>query len=543
MTEPPQPPNQPPAPDGYGHLPGPPQPSYGLPAQGPNPYAQPQPPTTPLGQPAYSFPTEPGTAGGAGQGRVPGGPSGRRRTTVLAAAVVAGVLVLGAGGYALLAGGKKDPAAPVAQSSPPAGPEASGTPDKGDGSGNGSQAVEDLNTGRKQGEDKVLWLKTATIDGPGMGVPTEGQWVVGDTVVKRLWNNLTAYGSGDGKERWTLAFPAPICSVTPQTTADAKTVVLYRESGADGAQCNRMRLVDLKTGKEGWSKEIPEEGFLDIMTSPTLGMTGDTVAVSRSGSASAFKISTGEKLFGSGSAEGCKPGEYTVHNNRMIAVSRCLEKDGKGEVSGADPVTGKKTWTYQLPDGYKVANVYSLDPVVLDIGNQAKNERAIVVLGPDGKHRATVSGEGKFANECIPAPGGSLEVCRTTVVDGGTLYMPTAADTGKANEIVAFDLATGKAKWRTPAGDSRTLTPIRMENGQLIAYRSAEKDKGGEVVAIPASGGTPTPLLRNPSGDAAPIENAFYGPQIDYVGGRLYISVTYLRAQGKDEKLLMVFGK
>ncbi|MFD8411684.1 PQQ-binding-like beta-propeller repeat protein [Streptomyces sp. NPDC059650] len=537
MTEQPQPPNQPPAPDGYGHLPGPPQSSYGTPPQGPNPYAHPQPPTAPTGQPAYSFP-QPGATPG------PGTPPGRRRTAAVAAVAVAGVLVLGAGGYALLAGGgEKDPATPVAQSSPPADAQASATPDKGDGNGNGSQVSEDLNAGRKQGEDRVLWLKAPKVDGPGMGVDAEGQWVVGDTVVKRLWNNLTAYGAGDGKEQWTLAFPAPICSVTPQTTADAKTVVLYRESTTEGALCNRMRMVDLKTGKEGWSKEIPSEGFLDIMTSPTLGMTGDTVAVSRGGSASAFKISTGDKLFGSGSAEGCKPGAYTLHNNKMIAISGCREKDGKGEVSGADPVTGKKTWTYQLPDGYKAVNVYSLDPVVLDIANQEKNQRAIVVLGPDGKHSATLSAEGKWANECIPAAGGSLEICNKTVVDGGTLYMPTFADVKKANEIVAFDLGTGKAKWRTPAGDSRILTPIRMENGQLIAYRSAEQDKGGEVVAIPAAGGAPTALLRNPSGTAAPIEASFYSPQIDYVGGRLYISVTHLRAQNKDEKLLMVFGK
>ncbi|NXY99777.1 PQQ-binding-like beta-propeller repeat protein, partial [Streptomyces sp. BR123] len=423
-------------------------------------------------------------------------------------------------------------------------PEASAAPDKGDGSGNGSQAAEDLNAGRKEGEDKVLWLKTAKVDGPGIGIDAKGQWVVGDAVVKAVGKNLTAYGAADGKEQWTLAFPFPVCSVTPQTTADAKTVVLYRESGSDTAPCNRMRMVDLKTGKEGWSKEVPKEGHFDIMTAPTLGLTGDTVTVSRNGgSASAFRISTGDRLFGSGSAEGCRPDAYVAHNNKVISIAGCIDKDGNGEVSDADPVTGKKSWTFRLPEKYKVTSVYSLDPVVLDVGNDQKGERSIVVLGPDGKQRATVSGEGKFATECNNAPLGSLEVCRNTVVDGGTLYIPTAAGSGKPNEIVAFDLGTGKAKWRTPAGDSRTLTPIRAENGQLIAYRSAEKDKGGEVVAIPAAGGTPTALLRHPSGAAAPIENAFYYPQIDYAGGRFYISVTRLRAQGKDEKLLMVFGK
>ncbi len=417
--------------------------------------------------------------------------------------------------------------------------------DKGDGTGNGSKDSDDLNAGRKQGEDKVLWLKTAKVDGPGMGVPSEGQWIIGDTVVKSVWKNLTAYGSADGKEKWTLAFPTQICAVTRQTTADGKTVVMYKDGESGDATCNQMRLVDLKTGKEGWTKEVPKEGLFDIMTSPTLGITGDTVAVSRSGTASAFKVSTGDKLFGSEAAEGCKPGAYVAHNGKMIAVATCYDENITNEVTDADPVTGKKTWTYKLPDQYRVNAVYSLDPIVLDIGNEEKKLRSIVVLGPDGKQRTTVSGDGNFATECTNGLFRSVEVCESTVVDGGTLYMPTVAESGKAkaNEIVAFDLGTGKAKWRTPSGEGRTLTPIKAENGQLIAYRKGVGGQGGEVVAIPAAGGEPTALLRGPSGASAPIENSFYNPKIDYVGGRLYISSALLSARGTDEKLLMVFGK
>ncbi|MEU7551794.1 PQQ-binding-like beta-propeller repeat protein [Streptomyces sp. NPDC044571] len=547
MTEPPQPPNQPPPPSGYGHLPGPPQsaPGYGHPPQGENPYAQ-QPPTQPMHQPAWG--PQP-AAPPAGYGYPPpGAPQGqgmppKKRMTVIIAAAVAGVLVLGAGAYAAFAGGDdKDPKKPVAQSPGPD-DKPSNSADTGDGSGNGSKDDEDLNAGRKQGEDKVLWLKTAKVDGPGLGVDSEGQWVVGDTVVKSVWKNLTAYGSTDGKEKWTLAFPTPICAVTRQTTAEAKTVVMFKDGEGDSASCNQMRQVDLKSGKEGWTKEVPKEGLFDIMTSPSLGITGDTVAVSRSGTASAFKVSTGDKLFGSATAEGCKPDSYVAHSGKMIAISTCYDDDMTAEVSDADPVTGKKTWTYRLPAKYKVTAVYSLDPLVLDVGNEDKKERSIVVLGPDGKQRTTVSGEGSFATNCSGGLFRSVEVCSTTAVDANTLYLPTVAEPGKANEIVAFDLGTGKVKWRTPAGDKRTLTPLGAANGQLIAYRHAEQDQGGEVVSIPAAGGQPTALLRNPSGAAAPIESSFYAPKVDYVGGRLYISASRLLAKGKDEKLLMVFGK
>ncbi|MFG2236473.1 PQQ-binding-like beta-propeller repeat protein [Streptomyces sp. NPDC048723] len=538
MTELPQPPNQPPTPSGYGHLPGPPQQGYGFPPQGENPYAQqpvqpPQPPTV------QQWPAGPGGPGsGSGPGMAP-----KKKLTLLIAASVASVLVLGGVGYVAFSGDDKDPK-PVAQEPVDAKPSGSPSVDKGDGNGDGGGQQTDLNAGRKQGEDKVLWLKTTKIDGPGMGVDAAAQWVIGDTVVKSLWKNLTGYAVTDGKEKWTLPFPAQICSVAPQATAEGRTVVMYRDGEGENTSCTQLRVVDLKTGKEVWSKEVPKEGLFDIFTSPTLSMIGDTVTVSRGGNASAFKISNGDKLFASPVGDGCNPDSYEAGNGKMIALVTCTDEDSTAEVHGIDPVTGAKGWAYRLPAKFKVTSIYSVNPTVIDIGNEQTKQRSIVVLGPDGKQTATLAGEGGFAVGCGDTGlFRSLATCPSAVVDANTLYLPTAAGTGKANEIVAFDLATGKDKWRVPAGDKRTLTPLKAVNGQLIAYRKADEEQGGEVLSIPAAGGTPTALLRHPSAPAAPIERTFTLPKLDYVDGRFFISSTHLRAQGQDEKLLMVFGK
>ncbi|MFD5415857.1 outer membrane protein assembly factor BamB family protein [Streptomyces nojiriensis] len=543
MTELPQPPNQPPTPSGYGHLPGPPQQGYGFPPQGENPYAQqpaypPQPPTVPQQWPA-------GPAGSGGPGGPGSGPGAapKKKTVLLIAASVAAALVLGGVGYVAFSGDDKDPK-PVAQEPTDAKPSGSPSADKGDGNGDGGAQQTDLNSGRKQGEDKVLWLKTTKIDGPGMGVDAAGQWVVGDTVVKTLWKNLTGYSVTDGKEKWTLPFPAQICSVAPQATAEGRTVVMYRDGEGENTSCTQLRVVDLKTGKEVWSKEVPKEGLFDIFTSPTLSMIGDTVTVSRGGNASAFKISNGDKLFASPVGDGCNPDSYEAGNGKMIALVTCTDEDSTAEVHGIDPVTGAKGWVYRLPAKFKVTSIYSVNPTVIDIGDEKTKQRSIVVLGPDGKQTATLAGEGGFAVGCGDTGlFRSLATCPSAVVDANTLYLPTAAGTGKTNEIVAFDLATGKDKWRVPAGDKRTLTPLKAVNGQLIAYRKADEEQGGEVLSIPAAGGTPTALLRHPSAPAAPIERTFTLPKLDYVDGRFFISSTHLRAQGQDEKLLMVFGK
>ncbi|MGT2528785.1 outer membrane protein assembly factor BamB family protein [Streptomyces nojiriensis] len=279
---------------------------------------------------------------------MPGTPP-KKKSTVLVAASVAGLLLIGGVGYLTLSGRGGDPKKPVAQGSPADGkPSASTSVDNGDGSGNGSGEA-DLNSGRKQGEDKVLWLKTVKIDGPGMGVESPGQWVTGDTVVKGVGKSLTAWSVTDGKEKWTLPFPALICATTSQTTTDGKTVVMYKDGESDTASCTQMRVVDLKTGKEVWSKEVPKEGLFDLFTSPTVDITGDTVAISRGGNASAFRISTGDKLFSGNQAEGCGADSYTSGNGRMIALATCRGENSTVEVQGIDPVTGTKGWTFRLP--------------------------------------------------------------------------------------------------------------------------------------------------------------------------------------------------
>ncbi|MFI1062965.1 PQQ-binding-like beta-propeller repeat protein [Streptomyces spororaveus] len=532
MTELPQPPNQPPTPSGYGHLPGPPQQGYGFAPQGENPYAQqpgypPQPPTVPQHQVG---------PGGPGPGMPP-----KKKLILVVAASVAAVLVLGGVGYVAFSGGDKDPE-PVAQEPADAKPSGSPSVDKGDGNGDGGGAPTDLNAGRKQGEDKVLWLKTVKVDGPGAGLASKGQWVVGDTVAKSVGKTVTGYAVADGKEKWTVNFPAEICGMTDRTTDDGKTVVMYRNGETDTSDCNQIRMIDLKAGKEGWSKEVTKESAFDIFLDPDLALTGDTVTVNRLTRATAFRVSTGDKLFAS-PAEGCVPGRYAAGGGKLIAVATCYDADGTVEIQDADPVTGKKTWTNRLPKGWKVNRVYSVDPIVLDLGNETTKEHSIVVLGPDGQKRTTLTAEGNFSPECSVSYDDDLQGCATAVADAGTLYLPTKADLGKANEIVAFDLATGKAKWRVPAGEARTIVPLKAANGQLIAYRRAETDQGGEVLSIPAAGGTPTALLRHPSGVSAQIESTFYSPKVDYVDGRFLISTTRLTAQDKDEKLLMVFGK
>ncbi|MFD8026161.1 PQQ-binding-like beta-propeller repeat protein [Streptomyces lavendulae] len=559
MTEPPQPPNQPPTPSGYGHLPGPPQQGYGYPPQGANPYAQQQTPQ-PQQAPQSQQPQQPPTVAQGGYGfpppgaptvaypaaSVPGGPPRGRRTAVVIAAAVAGVLVVGTGAwFAFLKGDDSDPKKPVAQGST-SDPKPSGSPsvDKGDGSGNGGSDQIDLNAGRKPGEDKALWLKTAKLTGPGAGIPTKGQWVVGDTVVKTVDKSLVAYAVTDGKEKWKLDVRTEVCGLTGQVTPDGKTVVIVKDGAGDGATCDQMKLIDLKAGKEVWTKQVQKEGLFDREIDASLAFTADTIVVNRMAGTSAYRLSTGERLFSGSGPEGCQPRVYAAGNGKLIGVATCQDTDRTTEVQDADPVTGKKTWSYRLPKGYDVNAVYSVNPTVIDASNRDTKQRAVISLGNDGQKRASMSAPGNFALNC----GGSsssegLQNCGDAAVDGDTLYLATGNEAGDNNEIVAFDLASGKAKWRTAAGDKRNYIPLKAGNGQLTAYRTGALDEPGEIVSLAVGDGKPKVLLSLPSGPAAKIEGSFLFAQQSYEGGRFFLSATRLNGDGKDEKLLMAFGK
>ncbi|WP_079427671.1 PQQ-binding-like beta-propeller repeat protein [Streptomyces katrae] len=532
MTEPPQPPpNQPPPPSGYGHLPGPPQPGYGYPPPGGNPYAQ-QPPTVP--QP----PVQPGGYG------FPPPPGGRRKGAVLVAAAAVGVLVLGAGAWFVFGGDDERPKQPVAQGSTPADPKPSASVDKGDGSGNGSGEQTDLNAGRKPGEDKALWLKTVKLQSSGSGgISTRGQWVVGDTIAKTIGNTVVGYGTADGKEKWKIDVRAEICGIAAQATADGKTVVIVKDGAGSNAECNQLKQIDLKAGKEGWTKEVVKESLFGGGASATLSLTGDTVVVNRLGGTSAYRVSTGDKLFSGNVPEGCQPTQYAAGRDKVLGIALCMDADRTVEVQDADPVTGKKSWAYRLPKGWQVNGVYSVFPAVLDIGNRDTKERAVIALTADGKKRSAMAAEGSFAVNCGSSTLDDLQGCGDAAVDGDTLYLMTDTKGGDNNEIVAFDLATGKPKWRRAAGDKRSLSPLKAAGGQLIAYHTGALDQPGEIISIPVAGGTPTTLLRLPSGPAAKIEGSFMFSQRAFQDGRFFLSVTTLMANSTDEKFLMAFGK
>ncbi|WP_406014582.1 PQQ-like beta-propeller repeat protein [Streptomyces sp. NBC_00984] len=580
--QPPQGPPQtpPPAQPGYGYPQAPAQPpgqapGYGYPqqpAQQPGPYGQQQPgpyaqqpgpyaqqpgpyaqQPGPYGQqPGYGYPQQqyPGAPAPVGPG---GGGSSKRKPAIIIGAAAAALLVIGGGIFVATSGGDDDKK-PIAKESGDAKPSTSPSVNEGNGNGDGEGrgADGDLNAGRKSGEAKVLWLQKNDVDLPRDGADVYGPWAVGDTIVKAMYRSVSGYSAADGKQKWTLKLPADLCAAPSQPAADGKIVIGVKNGTTDKADCADLQMIDLNTGKAGWKKAIKQNGTWDFLSDISLAISGDTVTVGRTGNSNAYRVSDGKELFGKPSGI-CQPFAF-AGGSKLIAASNCRAGDSvnpQHQLQELDPVTGKPRWTYRPKRGWEIDRVYSVNPLVVSL--KKDKQWSILSLKQNGTFRSgIVSDKGdKFAPDCGSAFaifGKSLDGCTGVAADANTFYMSTTPDssgTARTNKVVAFDLNTGKPKWKAAAPAERTVKPLRMEGGNVLLYMEAGYEKGGGIATLAPTGGTPRMLLQHPA-STAEIENDFYNSKIVYADGRSFIASGRVSARNDKEELetktMMAFG-
>ncbi|MFF8809384.1 outer membrane protein assembly factor BamB family protein [Streptomyces omiyaensis] len=569
-AQPPTAPAQPAAQPGYGHPQQAPQPGpYGYPQQPgqPSPYGQQQPgpygqqpgpygqPTSPYGhpgQPQPGYPAPPAPPGGSGGGPFKG------RTGVVAAVAAAVVVIAGVTTWAVV--GKGDDEKPTVAQSPSTGssastaPEPSDSVDQGDGSGDGDKGGEDdLNAARQDGEAKVNFLTTNDVDLPRNGSEVFGPWIVGDTVIKGMYKGVSGYSLADGAKKWQVDLPFKLCAAPARPGAGGLMVFGYEENAKDGAKCSMLQQIDLKTGKAGWKKAVPKPTGLFAFSDNTLAIGGNTVTAAGSSSAYGFSLTDGRQVF-TGPTGDCKPYAYAGDATKLIAANQCRTADASKEqhtVSEVDPNTGKPKWTYRLAATWEVDKVYSVNPLVVSAFQREQKKWSVVALNPNGTVRSQIQGGAtdKFAPSCgggFVIFGRNLEGCTGVAAAGDTFYMSTDTSYGTSNEVVAFDLKTGKPKWRSKAPDEQQMTPLGMEGGEVLVYVSPKYDKGGAVATIAPAGGAPKILLKHPV-SVAQIESSFFSAGYAYGNGTFVVAAGRVSApsdaEEKQTKTMMGFSK
>lgn len=498
----PPPPNTPPPPGGYGY-PQQPPPGYGYPQQPPQPggFTAPPPPGapqgSPQGQPPYGYPQQPpgqypqqhpGMYGTPPPG-APGGPGGKNNGKIIGivAAVVAVVLIAGAGVFFLTKDGdEKD--------------------DEAKGGGGNSQGVGGKEAQPKNAKAEELF----TLDAPKVNDVTTviGAWATDSVYAKSSVNEIQLMDLKTNKKKGTIALKGGVCSATTEMTKDHKVGLVVQETISSKADCSRMVVVDLDAAKIVMDEKMPNA---DTIGNENVVLSGTTVASAWIGGSAAYDIRTGKKLWAA-KASTCRDKGYKG-GKHLYAVVECGDLDTPQiTVQRLDPANkGKATWKYEVPKGATNVRIASVDPLVLVTGTGSDSLTTdVMAISEDKKLKARIPLGKRYEKPC----GLEVNACYSIAAADDTIFLATtehqgSSDYGRTNEVMAFDFESGHPKWKAPAGEKRTMFPIRMEGRNVLAYKQPSYDSGGEIVSIEPSKGKQTKLLKMPVSDFGKGEQAF----------------------------------
>ncbi|MFI8435142.1 PQQ-binding-like beta-propeller repeat protein [Streptomyces sp. NPDC079020] len=461
--------------------------------------------------------------------------------------MLAGVLAVGGGVWFAVSGDDGRPGKSV--TGKPTDGKGNGEESSGDPTTDGvspAPAPDSLNAGRKAGEGKVLWVQQNGVDLPRNGADAQGPWIVGDTVVKAMYRTVSAYSLADGRRKWSLRLASSVCAAPTRAADDGKIVIGVNNSASEDAYCDHLQMIDLTTGKAGWRKGYARPGAWDGLSDVTMAINGDVVTVGRTSRTDAYRISDGKVLWGKLPGN-CQPYGF-VSGDIPIAATSCqtaADDHKEQQVQRIDPATGRVRWTYKIKKGWQLDQFYSVSPLVVSL-KKGEEEWAIAVLNADGTYRSQlVGGTDDYEPRCTKeqrSQGRNLDNCVGVAAEADTFYMatkPEYVDTDMTNAVVAFDLNTGKSKWRAAAPAGQTLMPLRVEGGRVLMYLSATKGRGGGIMALAPTGGALLPVLRHPA-SAAQVERGFSDPLVAYGDGRsLLMHATVSGVTDEEEKAML----
>ncbi|MEU6253294.1 PQQ-binding-like beta-propeller repeat protein [Streptomyces sp. NPDC047043] len=542
QTPPPPPPQQP----GYGYPQAPPPqapPGYGYPGQPQNPYGQ-QPPNPYGQQPGYGY-QQPTVPLQPQAGQPAGGRKMNAQLVIIVSAVVAIALIVGGGIWYASSGKGDDKKDPELSSAGPTG----GGDDKSDTGGTSSKGDEKVPA--NTGSQVLFQIPEPKVDDSTV---VSGSWLTDKAYVKSGVAEINGYDPDKGTKLWTIKLPGPVCEASDHTTADNKTAIVFQPkmpAKNSSAGCSQVAAIDLDAGKKLWTKTVNSGDRpigLDNVT-----VSANTVAVGSTSGGAAWDITSGKSLWAPKPTDTCYDAGYGG-GAKLVAVRKCGSYDQRQlHIQTIDPKTGKVISEYKMTQGIEYAAVVSTDPLVVaaDVGDTAGDGSGISdffsIDNKTGKLLTRISAPGEqYAARCDGIS--RIEFCKGLAVGNGKLYIPTE-ERDDANAIVVFDLATGKQTGqRADSGDGYTITPLRMDGGNVIAYKSPPYDKGGQIVSIDGSSFKETKLLENPSTESVRDAETTMLPdsaEILYSQGHLYMSGVYAdKSSGVSDKeyLALAFG-
>ncbi|MFB6892548.1 PQQ-binding-like beta-propeller repeat protein [Kitasatospora sp. NPDC056327] len=338
------------------------------------------------------------------------------------------------------------------------------------------------------------WAAAADTATPGGDDTLVGSWLLDGAVVRADATGVRAYDLADGRPAWTVAPPAAgavPCGLSPTVGRSGLGAVLFRPRADPKSPCALVTAVDTKDGRAVWTKQLSDTkgGY-----GARVGVTDDQVIAVGDSRAVAWQ-----------SADGADVWQYTgqgkfctlsggVSDGTVLVASTCADSTPVDQAVALNTADGKVSWWRGLNNRPRTATVLSADPpVVLTTGEKPEDDRVfawgrtgdpaaeIPVTGADGRLDV---GHGTFS-----ANPGVFFQDRTMVTT--TVPADPANGAGQVS-VAAYDLDTGKQRWRTAARAKGAVRAVGTDGAALVLAVDERLDQPAHLSRFALDGGRET---------------------------------------------------
>ncbi|WP_326821940.1 outer membrane protein assembly factor BamB family protein [Streptosporangium sp. NBC_01756] len=310
-----------------------------------------------------------------------------------------------------------------------------------------------------------------------------GTWMSDAAVIRVQKDGVLAYDLKTGKRAWGTPAPGEqLCGATPGI-AGGRGAFAYGTTKI----CDHLAGIDAKTGKVLWKVRIPATASKESdksLDAPGLVLAGDLAVVRTFKRVSAYRLSDGKRIWASNTSKVCTATDVAASPKQVVVNLDCYE--GGDSVVVLDGRTGAYKGEHRITDDDGGPDsLLSADPVVAAWGGGDKT--FILVLDDRGKKLREFDSGVKVdllpLNGAIYIDGGREEL--RTAVRGNTLYLTTFPENVKGggisrNELLAFDLTSGRQLWKSSGTGATMLTFVEADGKDLLVM-----EEGGRNEPVP----------------------------------------------------------
>ena len=384
---------------------------------------------------------------------------------------------------------------------------------------------------------------------PGSGADAPGMWITAKTAVKAAYKEVVAYNVADGRPTWAADHvPAEDLRGHPREDGGRQGRRRLHERHQRPRQVQPAPADRPEHRREGLDGRGRGRRLFDSAISVELSLAGNTLMVGRSQSGTAYDVRHRQEAVRQAEVRRRVLPDRVRGRTRADrgGLLRRLHPTEHDEIQELDPATGKVRWTQKFAKGWTVAR----DVLRRPVGRLQHRRGQEDLEHLDVQGRTARSARRSASTRPSPPSAAAASCSATSGLPGRGLRRehPVPADRGEERrQRDRRDRPVHRQGEVARQVPGRRVDAADEDRGRhtLVAYVEPSYDAraGRWCASTAAVRHTPTKLLQNPQG-TADIENGFFSRDIDWVGGRFYISTTRLKGNDETkEKLMLAYGK